>query len=101
LGLRKNDLRTGRKGNQRIGTFKMPIAAYDFAKDRYFLLLMTSDGPSRIQGHTTYDSYEKAEKAAHDYLREGYKSGSLIISKVADLVAIKVTTELVSKSAKK
>lgn len=29
----------------------MPNTAIDFAKDRYFILAVTTNGPSRVEGH--------------------------------------------------
>ncbi len=76
----------------------MSNADYDFAKDRYFILSITTDGPSRLEGHKTYEDYEIAEAAAKRFLERGYRSDSVIIAKVADLVCLKVTTELTSRS---
>ena len=50
----------------------MANSVYDFAPGKFALLEVGDDGPSRLEGHTTYDSMEEAEKAAESFLRDSY-----------------------------
>ena len=71
---------------------------YDFKKGRFFIVRITDHGPIRLEGNTTYDTPEAAKTAAHSFLRKGYREDLIAICKIEDLVALEVSTKLVSKS---
>lgn len=41
----------------------------DFQIGKYALFRINKDGPSRLQGNTTYESLKRAKEAAEKYLR--------------------------------
>ena len=43
----------------------------DYAPNRYVIMEITEDGPSRLQGHVTYPTWEDARSGATNYLRKG------------------------------
>lgn len=74
----------------------MANAAYDFKPGRFFLVEITDEGPNRLQGHTTYDSQDVAEKAALEMMRANMCRKQIVaLVKVAGLHMLDVKTSLI------
>jgi len=74
----------------------MPNAAYDFKPGRLFLVQITDEGPSHLQGHTTYDSRDIAENAALEMMRANMCREQIVaVVEVAGLHRLDIRTSLI------
>ena len=74
----------------------MANAAYDFKPGRFFLVQITDEGPNQLQGHTTYDSRDIAEKAALEMLRANMCREQIVaVVEVAGLHKLDIRTSLI------
>ncbi len=74
----------------------MANAAYDFKPGRFFLVQITDEGPNQLQGHTTYDSRDIAEKAALEMLRATMCREQIVaVVEVAGLHKLDIRTSLI------
>jgi len=74
----------------------MANAAYDFKPGRFFLVQITDEGPSRLQGHTTYDSRDIAENAALEMMRTNmWKEQIVAVVEVTGLHMLDIRTSLI------
>lgn len=60
----------------------MANAKYDFAVGKYFLVEIGDDGPSRLEGHTTYSTPKAARDAAERYMRSGRRGCRVTVCRV-------------------
>ena len=74
----------------------MANAAYDFKPGQFFLAQITELGPNQLQGHTTYDSRDIAEKAALEMMRADMCREQIVaIVEVAGLHKLDIRTSLI------
>ena len=74
----------------------MANAAYDFKPGKFFLVQITDEGPNQLQGHTTYDSRDIAEKAALEMMRVNMCREQIVaVVEVTGLHKLDIRTSLI------
>jgi|GEM_PF-3393346 len=74
----------------------MANAAYDFKPGQFFLVQITDEGPNQLQGHTTYDSRDIAEKAALEMMRVNMCREQIVaVVEVTGLHKLDIRTSLI------
>ena len=74
----------------------MANAAYDFKPGQFFLVQIADEGPNQLQGHTTYDSRDIAEKAALEMMRVNMCREQIVaVVEVTGLHKLDIRTSLI------
>ncbi len=77
----------------------MANAKYDFAPGKFVLLEIGQDGPDRLEGHRTYDSFAAARLSAERYLRHERPRAKVTIFEVKYTYHLDPHPALISNAA--